>query len=84
MTELKTLKDIIKGHIITDKIASEELTVQAVNQDVENIEFELKEEAIKDIKEFMKDEDLITNIAVIGYIKWKFNITEEDLKDAKS
>ena len=51
---------------------------------------ELKQEAIKDIKHFQNPDNFIKKLAYdstkdiikgkIEYIKWKFNITEDDLK----
>lgn len=90
--ELKTLKDIEAGHVDTAWMSGEATEgYPAVNSD------ELKQEAIKDIKEFDRlplpreevewqkflnkfvfNED--THQAVRDYIKWKFNITEEDLR----
>ncbi len=74
MTELKTLKDF----------NTDELTQFYCEQ--------LKQEAIKEVK-FAKSSkegtkglfgwgiDFLFTKDVIGYIKWKFNLKEEDLKD---
>ena len=76
MSDLKTLKDL---NLNVDEYS--------------DAEYIIKQEAIKDIKLFraMKDSTgfqvkmafdykIIDIESVINYIKWKFNITEEDLK----
>ena len=65
---------------------------------IDTISAELKQSAIEDIKEFNPNQPsnmttaylaLITSYTreelkgIIKYIKWKFNITDEDLKDDK-
>ena len=40
----------------------------------------IKQSAIEDIKEENKKWGAIVNSAKVNYIKWKFNITEEDVK----
>ena len=62
--ELKTLKDFNDIGATTDDM----------NLDHEN----LKREAVKDIKAIHKDELVCDDVET--YIKWKFNLTSEDLK----
>lgn len=82
--ELKTLKDIEENTHWTD------ISYRNDNENVILIK-EIKQEAIKDIKELregiLKDSYSIQcagtqplNENVVDYIKWKFNITEEDLE----
>lgn len=78
MTKLKTLKDFIGDWGYDDDGTPDE--------DVVSVE-QLKQEAIKDIKSFQENPYSLFNKwgkieskAVIEYIKWKFNITERDLK----
>jgi hypothetical protein len=74
MTELKTLKDMKPF----ERIGSNEMI---------NIE-ELKAEAIKDIKEFWRGHlpkelwglTKENKEGIQAYIKWKMNLTEEDIK----
>ena len=65
--KLKTIKDF-KGRAI----------LRVNGKDYDTLLFnELKAEAINDYKE-IKEGNLC--IDVFSYIKWKFNLTEEDLK----
>ena len=68
MNKLKTLKDFSKEVIgIEDKMISET---------------KLKAEAVKDYKRFtMKTKEGIEMSNTARYIKWKFNLTEEELKN---
>ena len=88
--ELKTLKDLVQFRI---RNLQKRRLQECWDVALDLFSDELKQEAIKDIKLFraMKDSTgfqvkmafdyKITDIkGVIGYIKWKFNITEEDLK----
>ena len=70
MTELRTMKDI------DEDISSKDLTV---NQTKIEIFHELKQEAIKWIKEY-KTFKYPCMIEIIEWIKHFFNITKEDLK----
>lgn len=91
--ELKTLKDMPfdETHFLVEQtpdkdfLGIEELEKNAVSK------IDLKQEAIKDIKELQRQwlehaEAKINNLIIpyskplIDYIMWKFNITEEDLK----
>lgn len=77
--KLKTLKDLHFPKMKWENISRENLCSRR----------ELRKEAIKDIKEFEKQKTsewtflynpTIGEInAIIQYIKWKFNITMEDL-----
>ena len=86
MNELKTLEEIWKDG---------KWSIIRCNHQAVDLE-ELKEEAIKDIKYLRawKNQGILKLLpwitttdmnntglnAIINYIKWKFNITEEDLK----
>lgn len=53
--------------------------------DARNYEQRLREEAIKDIKELLRTKEFLEIFGcevepLIEYIKWKFNVEEEDLK----
>ena len=77
--KLKTLKDLDKQWIGKKLLFT---------KDRLEIIAELKQEAIKDIKELSKDYRELNNKfpanfqsrETIAYIKWKFNISEKDLK----
>jgi len=72
MAELKTSKNIKKKYY--DK---EEGIMY--KRDVESYEEELKQGAIKDIKLYRQGTIGMPK-TIQDYIKWKFNLTEEDLK----
>ena len=82
MSELKTLEDLQrKGIFPPDQLSF----IECYNDALED----LKQEAIKEIKTIRKtqEDDFILSDygrldkhSVISYIKWKNNITEEDLQ----
>lgn len=87
MTELKTLKDIQLWHHIEN--CPDEYTCNEVLREY-YIKTDLRLEAIKDIKAIRAGRegtdpaifDVVPtfNKGVEDYIKWKFNLSEEDLK----
>jgi len=83
MTKLKTLKDL---YDVTDFVGGYNKSKAGVMIYVKDI----RQEAIKDIKEFERQKTSEWTFlfnptkkeidAIIQYIKYKFNITEEELK----
>ena len=82
---LKTLKELCENrdYIMINLLKQEEI------KEIKEIKRLMKENIIgnelslvKEIKEFQEKTsiDLLSGEKFIGYIKWKFNITEEDLK----
>jgi len=84
------------SYIIDGKTVFEQTNMQeGVTYETETFGKAMKKEAIKDIKELSKNiqpslfgknkeegefMEAHYNLAKIAYIKWKFNITEDDLK----
>ena len=80
MTEIKTLQDLWKEK--NKDLKEKGITCACGNCDLVSFKMkELKAEAVNDIKLMREGFSLpIVRNDIESYIKWKFNLTEEDLK----